>query len=124
MAVDAGGDKPRPYATVFLGPEPFQLLVIEALHFIERLLGTEGFEQLTQSREVMESQVRRQGSRVVGDFVARILCGKRQGPDAPGQGEFSEALDEHLQEALQIKVVECRALRPRQCREVFGECPA
>ena len=35
--------------------------------------------------------------------------------------EFSEALDEHLQEVLQIEVVECRPPRPRQCREVFGE---
>jgi len=106
---------------LFLWPECLQLLVIEALHFIERLLGTEGFEQLTQGRKVMTSQVRRQGSRVVGDFVARVLCGKRQGPHAPGQREFSEALDEHLQEALQIEVVERRAPRPRQRREVFGE---
>ncbi|MCY3841055.1 MAG: hypothetical protein OXH09_20825 [Gammaproteobacteria bacterium] len=60
----------------------------------------------------------------MGDFVARILCGKRQGPHAPGQREFSEALDEHVQEALQIEVVECRAPGPRQCREVFGERPA
>ena len=84
----AGAGEPG-YAAIwclFLGPECLQLLVIEALHFIERPFGPEGFEQLTQGRKVMKSQVRRQGSRVVGDFVARVLCGKRQGPNTPGKG--------------------------------------
>lgn len=68
-------------------------------------------------------QVRPQGNRKVGDFVARILCGKREGPDTPMQGEFSEAFDEHIQEALQIEVVERHTPRPRQCRRYSASAP-
>lgn len=46
--------------------------------------------------EAGEERDPRQGTRVVGDFVASIVGGKRQDPDMTIQGEFAEAVNEHL----------------------------
>lgn len=71
------------------------------LSYVERPLGAEGFEQLTQGREVMKSQVRRQGSCVVGDSLYASFAANASVLTRRGKG-FSEALDERIQEALQI----------------------